>query len=391
MVNKFRFSRIPEIHFGIGSVSKASRLLKNYGNNILIVTGKSAFSNSEWGNSFIVDICDKGINYEIFTVANEPTTKMVDEASAVFGSYPPDAIISLGGGSTIDAGKAISAIIAVNGKTWDYLEGNPKKKPHSGKKIPFIAVPTTAGTGSEATKNAVLSTTGDPVFKRSLRHDNFVPDIAIIDPELTLGCPPDVTAASGLDAITQLLEAFVSTEASAMTDILAYNGLELALRSIRRVYEDGNDIGARSDMAYAAMLSGIVLANSGLGPVHGFASVIGGYYGIPHGVICGSLLGAVTRSNIRNQKGQVFSSNYLQKYIVVGKLLSPEKDKSDNFYLTLLIDLLDELIDDLHIPRLGKYGIKAAEISAIALETGIKNNPVNLDKDDLQQILKSRL
>ncbi len=392
MVKNFKFSQLPEIHFGSGSVRKLSELLKNFGSNILLVTGKSSFRNSEWGKRVAADFNTSGINYEIVTVTNEPTTTLVDKAASSYRNNFPDAVISIGGGSTLDAGKAISAIIPVTGKTWDFLEGNPDIKPHPGTKIPFIAVPTTAGTGSEATKNAVLSTTGrDTILKRSLRHDNFVPDIAIIDPELALGCPTEVTAASGLDAITQLLEAYVSTGASVMTDALAYSGLDKAFRSIRKVAGDGNNIEARSEMAYAAMISGIVLSNAGLGAIHGYASVLGGYYEIPHGVVCGTLLGAVTRLNIRKLKFHNSHRSYLNKYIAIGKLVSVDKDKNDEYYLDFLTDLLDEIVDDLKIPRLGQYGLEAVAIPAVAMKTGIKNNPVNLDQNDLEQILNLRL
>ncbi len=392
MINVFKFAHLPEIHFGPGSIRKSIQLIKKYGNNILLVTGRSSFSKSEWGNKFLKDIESSDIKYEIVGVDGEPTTLFIDKVVHMFRNKLPDVVVSVGGGSVLDAGKAVSAMIPVEGETWDYIEGNPEMKPHPGNKVPFIAIPTTSGTGSEATKNAVLLTTGDPVLKRSLRHENFVPDISIIDPALTLECPADVTAASGLDAITQLLEAYVSTQASAMTDALAYSGLEHGVRSIRRVVEDGNDLEGRSDLAYAALMSGIVLANAGLGVIHGFASVLGGYYGIPHGVICGTLLGAATRINIEKLRETGSIEEFTDKYARAGELFTADDNcKSKNICLMSLADGLDELIDDLQMPRLGKFGVKASHISSLAGETGVKNNPVDLDCNDLEKILESRL
>ncbi len=391
MAGAFKFSRIPEIHFGTGSSEKAVSLAVRFGERMLLVTGKSSFSNSKRGKRLLYDLDAAGIKYDIISVSGEPVTTFIDKSASVFREQPPDVIVAAGGGSVVDAGKALSAIIPVPGKTSDYLEGNPVRTAHPGTRLPFIALPTTAGTGSEVTKNAVLSAPGAPAHKSSLRHDNFAPDIAVVDPVLAAGCPPDITAASGLDALTQLLEAFTSTTASGMTDALAFSGLERGFGSIRKAVEDGGDLSARSDMAYAAMLSGIALANAGLGAVHGFASVLGGYYKIPHGVICGTLLGAVTRANISKLKGSDGSSICLKKYSAAGRLICKKENKSDDYYIMSLCDELEKLIMELDIPRLGRYGITRDDAGKLAMETGIKNNPVNLDKDELKAILVSRL
>jgi alcohol dehydrogenase class IV len=299
-------------------------------------------------------------------------------------------VLAAGGGSVIDAGKALSAMIPVDRPVWDYLEGNPEQIHHPGTKLPFIAMPTTAGTGSEATKNAVLTVTEDPSLKKSLRHDSFMPDIAIVDPELSAGCPPEITAASGLDAVTQLLEGWLSTGSSAITDALACVALEKALKSIRRAVENGSDLSARADMAYAALISGIVLANAGLGAVHGFASVLGGRYNIPHGVVCGTLLGAVTRSNIGRLKKEP-DSPYLEKLRRAGRWLCADSRGADDDHSLCLAGELDGLIEDFNIPRLGMYGVTAADTENLAAATGIKNNPVRLDREELKNILDSRL
>jgi len=393
MTYNFKFTRLPQIHFGSGLIGNIIPCLKNYGNNILLVTGGSSFSESVWGDRLLEDLEISGINYERVKVSGEPTTALVNQNVYRYRENPPDVVVSVGGGSVLDAGKAISALLPVKGEVWDYLEGNPERNAHPGNKIPFIAVPTTAGTGSEATKNTVLTTTGEPVLKRSLRHDHFVPDISIVDPALALECSQDVTKASGLDAITQLLEAYISTKATPMTDALAYSGLERGLRSIRKVVEDGGDLEARSDMAYAALMSGIVLSNAGLGVVHGFASVLGGYYGIPHGVICGTLLGAATSKNVEKLSEPGFIvEEAVNKYAQIGKLFSTGVNgESKEHYIKSFTKVLNELIECLQMQRLGSYGVKAADISSLAEETGIKNNPVELEKKDLEEILEERL
>jgi alcohol dehydrogenase class IV len=391
MVGAFSFSRLPEIHFGTGSSEKAISLAGRFGERILLVTGKSSFTDSKWGKRLLYDLDATKIKYDIISVSGEPVTTFIDTSASAFREQPPDVIVAVGGGSVIDAGKALSAIIPVTGKTSDYLEGNPVRTAHPGTRLPLIALPTTAGTGSEVTKNAVLSIPAGPALKSSLRHDSFAPDIAVVDPGLAAGCPPGITAASGLDALTQLLEAFTSTNASEMTDALALSGLERGFGSIRQAVEDGGNLSARSDMAYAAMLSGIVLANAGLGAVHGFASVLGGHYKIPHGVICGTLLGAVTRANISKLKGSDGSSIFLEKYSQAGRLICRKENKSDDYYVMSLADELEKLIMELDIPRLGQFGIARDDAGKLAMETGIKNNPVQLDKDELKAILVSRL
>lgn len=391
MVESFKFSRTPEIFFGAGSFEKIAGILQNYGRRAFLLTGKSSFIEGERGKWLTDELEGAGILYEVAAVPGEPDTGLTDAITLKARQFGPSVVAAIGGGSVIDAGKALSAMIPVTGKVWDYLEGNPQIRPHPGKKVTFIAVPTTAGTGSEATKNAVLSTSGTPVLKRSLRHDNFFPDLAIVDPLLTISCPPEVTAASGLDAITQLLEAYVSTQASPVTDALAYSGLVRGFRSIRRVVEEGTDVGARADMSYAALISGIVLANAGLGAVHGFASVLGAHYAIPHGVVCGTLLGAVTRFNIGKLKEKPENRSAVRKYTEAGRLACSEKGKDDRYYLDFLSDFLDNLIDRLNIPRLNRFGVRGGEAAALASETGIKNNPVSLDREELERILVSRI
>jgi alcohol dehydrogenase class IV len=297
----------------------------------------------------------------------------------------PGFVISIGGGSIIDAGKAISAMIPIGEGVKDYLEGVGTKQ-HPSLKIPFIAVPTTAGTGSEATKNAVLSEPGQHGFKKSLRHERFVPDVAIIDPELTISCPPEVSMPVGMDAFTQLLEAFTSSKATPMTDLLALDGLKRATGSLPVVFDDPGNLEARTGMSYAALISGITLANAGLGVVHGFASAIGGMIPIPHGVVCGALLAPVTRANIQKLVLSGMNPSGLGKYVRAGQLFLNES-MDDEFHLNMLIEKLTEWTSLFRIPKLRTYGLTTTDFEQIVLNTSLKNNPVKLDRDELLQIL----
>jgi alcohol dehydrogenase class IV len=290
----------------------------------------------------------------------------------------------------LDAGKAIAAMLKTSGAVKDYLEGVGTQNP-PGSTLPFIALPTTSGTGSEATKNAVLSEVGAQGFKKSLRHNNFVPDIALVDPELTLNCPPSITASSGMDAFTQLLESYVSTKANAMTDALAMSGLERIRKSLRKAYEDSENIAARADVAYASLLSGITLANAGLGVVHGFASSIGGFFQIPHGVVCGSLMGPANHVTLEKLRKEGNKTEVLAKYATVGKLFSKAAGKSEAYYADALITLIEEWTAIMKIPKLSAYGIGQEDVTKIVGATGNKNNPVALDQAELAAVLEARM
>jgi alcohol dehydrogenase class IV len=289
----------------------------------------------------------------------------------------------------MDAGKAISAMLTVGGNVEYYLEGVGTMD-HPGSKVPFIAVPTTAGTGSEATKNAVISRTGISGYKRSLRHDNFVPDIAVVDPVLATGCPPEITAASGMDCFTQLNEAYLSDRSSLYTDALALEGLKAIRASLRKVCSDGSDLNARTEMAFAALTSGICLTNAGLGVIHGFASSIGGLYNIPHGVICGTLMALSNEITIRELRNKKNNQEAMWKYVRLGKLFIESEDKSDDFYIDGFISYLHELTEELGLPGLKQIGVNEKDMKYIVSETDNKNNPVKLNADDMEEILRRR-
>jgi alcohol dehydrogenase len=254
-------------------------------------------------------------------------------------------------------------------------------------------VPTTAGTGSEATSNAVLSRTGPGGFKRSLRHESLYPDVALIDPELALSCPPDVSASCGMDALTQLLESFLSTHASPLTDALALSGLESAHDALPAVCgEKAGDVEARGRMAYAALVSGMALASAGLGVVHGFASAIGGLFDIPHGVVCGTLLAEATRANIaRLEREEELGKGALRKYARAGALLSGRDGGDVREECGRLLDTLDAWTEELRLPRLGEYGLKEADIDTVLAGTSLKANPAALSRAELAEILACRV
>ena len=383
-MNEFQFARIPKIHFGPGSISLLPGILSHFGTRILIVASKT-YSKTTSFPLLLNELRKQALQPEVVDLSGEPSPLFVDTVVQQTGPSQPDVVVSIGGGSIVDAGKAISAMIPQEGSVRDFLEGVGIRK-HTGQKIPFIAIPTTAGTGSEATKNAVLSETGPEGFKKSLRHDNFVPDITIVDPELTRSCPADISMPVGMDAFTQLLEAFTSTHASPITDALAYSGMARVVESLPQVFKDPDNLEARTDMAYAALMSGITLANAGLGIVHGFASAIGGMFPIPHGVVCGALLAPATRINIAKLKQSEANPVSLRKYVETGKLFSDEQ-KSDDYFLKVLVEKLFEWTTTFNIPKLRMYGVTDGDFDRIISGTTLKNNPVELSRDELMQIL----
>ncbi len=373
---------------------RAAARTPTVGSGIALISGKSWFPDSSQARVLRNAAAGNGIRE--FAVSGEPSPESIDAIVDELRSDRPAAVIAVGGGSVIDTGKAVSAMIPVEGSVADYLEGVGTKKP-DGRKVPFIAVPTTSGTGSEATKNAVISRIGEEGFKKSLRHDAYVPDLAVIDPRLIMSCPKSVTAASGLDAVTQLIEGFVSTKASPFTDALAREGLRLAGRSLPRVVEDGSDMEARSEIAFAAYASGIVLANAGLGVVHGIASPLGAAVDIPHGVVCGTLIGSASRRIVRGleEKNDEASRRSLAKYAEAGALLSGSEkigseDASGN-RIRLLLDLLDRWIADFRIPAISGYGVDEKMLSEVAGASGLKNTPVELTGDDIAGIIEERM
>lgn len=390
MVNSFNISGIPRIIFGPGNLAKLPGILKEFGNTFIFVTGASSFESGLSGRKLFKYL--KSSSHTVFRsrVVKEPSPSDIDEIVMEYSGNKIDAVIGIGGGSVLDAAKAVSAMLGLGEPVKDYIEGVGTKN-HPGTKVPFIAIPTTAGTGSETTENAVIRETGAHGFKRSLRHPALMPDIALVDPELTLNCTPEITAASGMDALTQLLEAYFSVKSNIFTDSLAPEAIRLIIENLPEAYKNGKDIRSRNAIAYGAMISGILLANAGLGVVHGFASSVGGLIDIPHGILCGTLLGKANKAIVNKLVATEPESICIKKYAHIGKMIEPDKHHGDVEYAQSFVNILEKLVEELRLPGIGKYGLKEVQIAEVVEKTSQKNNPVMLDKNELTYILHSRL
>lgn len=387
--NSFIFSRLPQVFFGVGSFNQLSKLINTEKGNILLVTGQNSFDK---GNlKFRTETLLNKINckYYRYQIKGEPSPSDIDQAVSGFKVNNISTLLAIGGGSVLDAGKAIAAMFCEEGSVKDYLEGVGTMSP-SGNRIRLIAVPTTAGTGSEATKNAVISEFGKNGFKKSLRHENYIPDVAIIDPELVKECPPEITGASGMDAFSQLMESYLSTKSNPMTDALALSGLERVARSLKEAFFNGNNIDARTDISYAALISGITLANAGLGLVHGFAQPLGSLFPIPHGIVCGSMMPAVNKITVARLKNESVRHFAFQKYALIGRLFT-DRIQDDNYYIELLIDIIQEYKHIFKIPGLSKFGVLQTDFQDIIDRTENKNHPIIIDSNDLNKILELSL
>jgi alcohol dehydrogenase class IV len=301
-------------------------------------------------------------------------------------------VIGLGGGSAIDAAKAVAGLMTNGGAAIDYMEVIGKGQKITKAAAPWIAVPTTAGTGAEVTKNAVI---GSPEhkFKASIRGDHLLARIGLVDPELGVNVPRDVTAASGMDALCQLIESYTSQGANDLTGPLSIEGIALVSETLPRAYADGANVDAREDMAFAALLGGITLTNAGLGAVHGFAAPLGAHFPMPHGVICGVLLPHVMRANIAALRAE--QSPWIFNYADVGRALAANAALPDEEAIEIGPGCVDELIKGLALPRLSKYGLQEshiAEIVALAKKTSsMRYNPVALSDEALGEVLRSAL
>jgi len=331
-----------------------------------------------------------GVACERLEVAGEPTVDLVRQGAAMARETGCQTVVAIGGGSAIDTGKAIAALLANGGDPLDYLEVIGQGRPLRLPSIPWIAVPTTAGTGAEVTRNAVLASPEHKV-KASLRSPLMLARLAVVDPELTLGLPPAVTASTGLDALTQLIEPFVSVRANAMTDMFCREGMRRAARSLERAWRDGSDREARTDMAFASLLGGLALANAGLGAVHGFAAPIGGMFDAPHGAVCAALLPHVMRANIRALRERAADSSALERYAEVARILTGQPDAKPEDGA----DWAEGLVQRLGIPALGAYGVRREHMDILvqnaARASSMKGNPVTLSAEELTAILEAAL
>ncbi len=390
MISSFNLKLPSQIIFGPGKLAELENNIGRFGSRPLLVLGNRSFVATDHYDAVQRIYAKLGLREKTVHIDTEPSPQMINEIVAGQCGNEIDLVIAIGGGSTIDAGKALAAMLVEGGEITRFLEGVGTAAP-SGKTLPFIAIPTTSGTGSEATSNAVLSSVGQQGFKSSLRHDNYIPDLALIDPNLVLSCPKNTTVACSMDCFSQLVEGYLSTNSSPFTDALALDGIRAIHRSVRAVCDDGGNLPARSDLSYAALLSGIVLCNSGLGTVHGFASAIGGFIAIPHGVICGTLMAPVNTFTLKRLRTATGSQTALGKYSKLGRICSDQQNKTDAWYQDYFIDELARLGAELEIPKLSDFGLKASDIKSIVDKTGNKFNPIQLTKEELASILGSRM
>ncbi len=390
MISQFAFKPIPTIHFGVGKIVTLPKLASMFGKTFLIVLGKSSFINTDYWQQLQEDFRKHGSQLITATIGGEPSSEDIDSITQKHRDKNIDAVIAIGGGSVLDGGKAVAAMLKEEGSVKLYLEGVGTKEP-SGRTAPFIAVPTTSGTGSEATANSVISQTGIEGYKKSLRHANYIPDIALIDPELTLSCSKELTASCGMDCFSQLVEGYLSTNASVFSDSLALEAIKTFHGAIETCYTQPENIAARTAMSYGALVSGIVLANAGLGIIHGFAPPLGSLHNIPHGVVCGTLMAAGNKVTLEKLRQSDSNQQALDKYTILGKLVSPSDQKPNIYHQDAFIDFLEDLTAKFAIPTLGSFGVTENDIPAILNQSANKYNPVALNQKEMTEVLKSRL
>ena len=383
---RFEFATATRILFGPGAMKEVPPIAAGLGFRVMVVTGRSGDNAAS-----LLDLLQrKGLVCHTFHMAGEPTTTGVMAGVREAIEKRCELVIGIGGGSVIDTGKVIAALLTNTGDLSDYLEVVGKGQSISRKPAPYIAVPTTAGTGSEVTRNAVLASTEHRV-KVSMRSPMMLPDFAVVDPLLTVSMPQNITASTGFDALTQLLEAYVSKDTNPLTDGICREGLKRAARSLRRAYEEGRDESAREDMALASLFGGLALANAKLGAVHGFAGPLGGMYAAPHGALCARLLPYVMDANIRALNDREPDSLPLKRYAEVAKILTGESDAD----AAAGIGWVQELAKLFRIPSLVEFGIRAEDSPTIVEKAGkassMKGNPIPLTQEELTEILSKAL
>jgi alcohol dehydrogenase class IV len=378
----FEFAAPTRIIFGEGRASELAKLAAGMGSRALVVEGQSGRA-----GSLLEQLREQRIPTTTLRVASEPTVSLVEQGAARARSERCDVVIALGGGSVIDAGKAIAALLTNDAPLREYLEVIGNARPLTNRSAPFVAVPTTAGPGAEVTRNAVLMAEAERV-KVSLRSTLMLPAVALIDPELTYSLPPAVTASTGLDALTQCIEPFVSPNANPLSDALAREGMRRAAGALRRVFRDGADVAARRDMAVASLCGGLALANAKLGAVHGFAAPLGGMFPIPHGVACARLLPSVAEINVRALRARVPSSPALDRYDDVARIVTGDHGATAED----AVAWLRELVEDLAVPKLSGYGIRDDDIARVVpaarQASSMQGNPIVLTDAELAEALR---
>jgi len=379
---RFEFYSAGRIIFGTGVFSEIGKLSSAFGKKALIIPGKKSFRATNKFELLLYELKNNDVEYIIYEgVSTEPDTETVDKAAEIGITNRVDMVIGIGGGSVIDTGKAVSGILTNEGKVSDYMEGIGKGLPISKPSLRYIAVPTTAGTGAEVTKNAVIYSREKNV-KRSMRSPYLIPNTALVDPELTINLSKEQTAFSGMDALTQLIEAYLSKKAQPITSAMSIYGIELAGKSLIRAYNDGGDIEAREDMILASLLSGLALANAGLGAVHGLSSSLGAL-SIPHGKVCAILLPIIMKENLPHD---------IEKFAKIGIAITKKHFNSDKSSAYAGLDYIYNLCKELGIPEnLKEYNIQKNLIPEVIKNAGKSNmqaNPKSFTEEELENLLE---
>ncbi len=441
LIPPFAIGRLPRIEFGAGRLATLPALAGRHGRRLLLLTGGHSFTASPHWVRLETALGAAGFTYTVLRITGEPSPEEIDVIVREQREGRWDLVVGIGGGSVLDGAKAVAGLLKPGNSVMDHLEGVGPELPYRGPATPFIAVPTTAGTGSEATKNAVLTRQGPAGFKKSFRDEALMAEVALVDPDLLATCPPALIAANGMDALTQLLESYLSVRANPLTDSLALAGLAAVRDGLLAWYQGGAEaVAGRERMALAALLSGICLAQTGLGSVHGLAQPLGSLCPIPHGVVCGTLVAAATRVNIAALREREPAGPALDKYATVGRLLAGQRSahaagwgdvaagvtadvsfgealdvaavvaaqvapfgagdaagdrvavKADA--LEVLLATLEAWTRLMRLPTLDRLGVTAADfprIIAASRNSSMKTNPLVLTDAEIERILTLRL
>lgn len=383
---RFEFATATRVIFGAGALREVGPLGSEMGHRALVVMGRSV----ERAAPLLDVLTAEGMGLVTFSVAGEPTTEVARQGTEQARQAACDLVIGFGGGSALDTGKAIAALLTNGGDPLDYLEVIGKGRPLTQSPAPYIAIPTTAGTGAEVTRNAVLLSSEHRV-KVSLRSPLMLPRLALVDPELTVSLSPEITASTGLDAMTQVMEPFVSNKANPLTDALCREGMRCAARSLRRAYEHGDDLAARADMALVSLFGGLALANARLGAVHGFAGPLGGMFPGPHGAICARLLPYVMQVNVRGLQRRAPESRALRRYDEIAQILTGDGSATAQDGVAWV----QELCEALQVPSLAAYGLRREDFPSLiqkaAVASSMQGNPVELTPEEMVEILERAL
>lgn len=379
---RFEFATATRIIFGAGTFRDAGAIVAGMGTRILIATRSAADAAAP-----LLDVlATHHVDMIPFPVRGEPTVEMIQDGVRLAKQSGAEGVVGFGGGSVIDTGKAIAAMLTNDGELLDYLEVIGKGRAVMQPAAPYLAIPTTAGTGSEVTRNAVLASREHRV-KVSLRSPWMLPRVALIDPELTYSMPPTVTACTGLDALTQVIEPFVSNKPNALTDPLCREGMRRATRSLQLGYKDSANAQAREDMALTSLFGGLALANGKLGAVHGFAGPLGGLFSAPHGAVCGRLLPFVMEMNVHALQERSPENPILSRYDEIARILTGREQATAREGILWL----QELCSDLQIPPLSAYGIGTQDLPLLVAKSSVassmQGNPIKLTPEEMQEIL----